>query len=59
MPTVDDQLAGLLDGSVDIMTELPGTYTLKVAEFPETQVVKKEALYAVGGSFQHGHPSFQ
>lgn len=58
MPTVDDQLAGLLDGSVDIMTELPGTYTLKVAEFPETQVVKKEALYAVGGHFNTDIPPF-
>jgi peptide/nickel transport system substrate-binding protein len=58
LSSVDDQLAGLLDGSVDIMTELPGTYTLKVAENPETQVVKKEALYAVGGHFNTDIPPF-
>ncbi len=56
--SVDDQLAGLLKGSVDIMTELPGTYTLRVAENPKTQVVKKEALYAVGGHFNTGIPPF-
>lgn len=58
LPNVDDQLAGLLNGSVDIMTELPGTYTLKVAENPQTQVVKKEALYAVGGHFNTDIPPF-
>lgn len=58
LSSVDDQLAGLLDGSVDIMTELPGTYTLKVAQNPETQVVKKEALYAVGGHFNTDIPPF-
>lgn len=58
LPNVDAQLAGLLDGSVDIMTELPGTYTLKVAENPKTQVVKKEALYAVGGHFNTDIPPF-
>jgi peptide/nickel transport system substrate-binding protein len=58
LPTVDEQLAGLLDGSVDIMTELPGTYTLKVAQDPDTRVVKKEALYAIGGHFNTDIPPF-
>jgi peptide/nickel transport system substrate-binding protein len=58
LPNVDDQLAGLLKGSVDLMTELPGTYTLKVAEAPNALVVKKEALYAVGGHFNTALPPF-
>lgn len=58
LPNVDDQLAGLFESTVDIMTELPGTYTLKVAENPLTQVVKKEALYAVGGHFNTDIPPF-
>jgi peptide/nickel transport system substrate-binding protein len=58
LPTVDEQLAGLLDGSVDIMTELPGTYTLKVAQNSQTHVVKKEALYAIGGHFNTDIPPF-
>ncbi|MBL8023640.1 MAG: ABC transporter substrate-binding protein [Elusimicrobia bacterium] len=58
LPNVDEQLEGLLDGHVDLMTELPGTYTLKVAEAPNAHIVKKEALYAVGGHFNTAIPPF-
>lgn len=46
----DRQVAGLLNGDVDIVTELPGTDTLRVTRAAGTKVVKKETFYTVGSS---------
>lgn len=47
---VERQVAGLLDGTIDIVTELPGTDTLKVMRSGVAHVIKKESFYTVGGS---------
>jgi peptide/nickel transport system substrate-binding protein len=44
------QVAGLLHGDVDIVTELPGTETLKVMQSQAAKIVKKESFYTVGAS---------
>ncbi|MBI5595423.1 MAG: ABC transporter substrate-binding protein [Elusimicrobia bacterium] len=49
LPT-ERQVSGLLDGSVDVVTELPGTKTLAVMESGVAHVVKKESFYTVGSS---------
>jgi peptide/nickel transport system substrate-binding protein len=48
---VERQLEMLLDGRLDIVTELPGTATLRVSRHPETQVVKKATFYTVCATF--------
>lgn len=47
---VERQVEGLLRGDVDIVTELPGTATLKVMRSGAARIVKKESFYTVGGS---------
>jgi peptide/nickel transport system substrate-binding protein len=47
---VDKQVRGLLDGDVDVVTELPGTATLAVMKSGSAAVVKKESLYTAGSS---------
>ncbi len=49
LPTAE-QVAGLLRGDVDVVTELPGTDTLKVMQSEGARVVKKESFYTVGAS---------
>lgn len=46
----DRQVDALLAGDVDLVTELPGTETLKVLHGGAARIVKKETLYTVGGS---------
>ena len=58
LPTAEDQTRELLKGNVDLMTELPGTYTLRVQENAKTRVIKREALYTVGGHFNTSLPPF-
>ncbi|MBI4061627.1 MAG: ABC transporter substrate-binding protein [Elusimicrobia bacterium] len=47
---VDKQVSGLLDGTIDVVTELPGTATLKVVKSGIADVVKKESFYTIGSS---------
>lgn len=47
---VDKQVAGLLAGEVDVVTELPGTDTTRVMRGGKATVVKKESFYTVGAS---------
>ena len=49
LPT-ERQTQGLLDGSVDIVTELPGTDTMKVMKSGVAKIVKKESFYTIGSS---------
>lgn len=44
------QVAGLLNGKIDIVTELPGTSTLEVMRSGVADVVKKESYYTAGAS---------
>lgn len=44
------QIEMLLDGKLDVVTELPGTATLKVAKSRIAHVVKKEAYYTAASS---------
>lgn len=44
------QVRGLLEGEVDIVTELPGTETLRVMKSGVARIVKKETFYTVGAS---------
>lgn len=45
-----EQVASLLRGDVDIVTELPGTDTLKVMQSRIAKIIKKESFYTVGSS---------
>lgn len=51
---IDLQLESLLRGEVDLITELPGTMTLRVMENKGTRVVKKESFSTVVGHFNTG-----
>ncbi|MBI3553340.1 MAG: ABC transporter substrate-binding protein [Elusimicrobia bacterium] len=44
------QAAALLRGDVDIVTELPGTFTLQVMKGRVARIIKKRSFYTVGGS---------
>lgn len=44
------QVEGLLKGDVDVVTELPGTDTLRVMRSSRARVEKKETFYTIGGS---------
>ncbi|OGR56467.1 MAG: hypothetical protein A2X36_11135, partial [Elusimicrobia bacterium GWA2_69_24] len=46
----DGQVEALLKGDVDVVTELPGTYTLQVMKSRVARIVKKQSFYTVGGS---------
>lgn len=46
----EEQVRALLDGEVDIVTELPGTETLRVMKSGVARIVKKETFYTVGSS---------
>jgi peptide/nickel transport system substrate-binding protein len=46
----DRQVDELLKGNVDIVTELPGTATLRVMKSGTARVIKKEGFYTVAGS---------
>ncbi len=46
----EKQVEELLKGNVDIVTELPGTATLRVMKSGRARVVKKEGFYTVAGS---------
>lgn len=45
-----EQVDALLKGEVDIVTELPGTDTLRVMKSGDAHIVKKESFYTVAGS---------
>ena len=47
----DRQLNELLEGRVDILTELPGTATLAVARSRSARVIKKQTFYTLAGTF--------
>ena len=51
-----DQMAALLQGKVDLITEMPGTYTQQAKAHPGTDVLKQETLYAVVGAFNTSRP---
>ncbi|MDD5657343.1 MAG: ABC transporter substrate-binding protein [Elusimicrobia bacterium] len=53
---VKKQLQSLLDGKLDVMTELPGTATLKVTVNPRTKVLKKATFYTVSANFNTTRP---
>lgn len=46
----DKQVDGLLKGDVDVVTELPGTDTLRVMKSGVAAVVKKQTFYTAGAS---------
>ncbi|MBI4676734.1 MAG: ABC transporter substrate-binding protein [Elusimicrobia bacterium] len=48
--SVEEQVEALLKGEVDIVTELPGTETLKVMKSGTAGIVKKESFYTVASS---------
>lgn len=48
---VEGQVDGLLDGEVDIVTELPGTQTLRVMRSRHAMIVKKESFYTPASSW--------
>ncbi|HBL18347.1 MAG TPA: hypothetical protein DD417_16735, partial [Elusimicrobia bacterium] len=48
---VEKQVGGLLNGAVDIVTELPGTDTLRVMKSGVARIVKKESFYTMGSSW--------
>jgi peptide/nickel transport system substrate-binding protein len=50
----EKQIDTLLGGGLDILTELPGTFTLKVAESPLTKIVKKYTYNTVATSLNTG-----
>lgn len=45
-----EQVDKLLSGEVDIVTELPGTDTLRVMKSGTAKIVKKESFYTMGSS---------
>lgn len=45
-----EQVSALLDGRVDVVTELPGTDTLRVVRSGIAGIVKKETFYTLGSS---------
>lgn len=47
----EEQMEALLRGDVDLVTEMPGTYTLRAMENSKTTVVKKDTFYTVVGHF--------
>ncbi|MGQ0644511.1 MAG: ABC transporter substrate-binding protein, partial [Elusimicrobiota bacterium] len=48
------QVELLLAGQLDMVTELPGTFTLAVASNPRTKIIKKKSFYTVAGNFNTG-----
>jgi peptide/nickel transport system substrate-binding protein len=46
----EEQVAALLKGQIDIVTEVPGTYTFDVVKSRVARVMKKLSFYTVGGS---------
>ena len=44
-------MEALLRGDVELVTEMPGTYTLRAMENSKTTVVKKDTFYTVVGHF--------
>lgn len=48
---VDEQLPALLDGRIDMITDLSGLDTIKVVQNPATRVVKARNFYAIVASF--------
>ncbi|NNN04748.1 MAG: hypothetical protein HKL90_02490 [Elusimicrobia bacterium] len=52
---VGDQVRALMAGSIDVLTNLPGTKTLEVQHSRNTYVVKRETFYTVAGNFNTTH----
>jgi peptide/nickel transport system substrate-binding protein len=50
----EKQVSLLLLGDLDMVTDLPGTFTYKVASSHKTKVIKKETYYLVTGHFNTG-----
>lgn len=50
LPT-EEQIPALFKGDVHIVTEIPGTATLKITENSRTKIQKRETLYTVIGHF--------
>lgn len=48
------QVEALLSGSVDILTNVPGTRTLEVQRNPGTAILKGPVLYTIGANFNVG-----
>jgi peptide/nickel transport system substrate-binding protein len=46
-----EQMGNLIDKKVDIVTELPGTMTLRLMETGKAKIVKKQTLYIMIGVF--------
>lgn len=55
---VEEQLKALLDGRVDMITDLSGLDTLKVASHPGTRVLKAKNFYAVSLLFNTAKAPF-
>lgn len=51
-----DQVEALLNGTVDVVTNLPGTRTLEVQRSPNARVLKKPELYTMAGNFNTSRP---
>ena len=47
----EEQVDALLDGHIDILTNVPGTRTLEVKSNPSTSILKKPSLYTMAGNF--------
>ena len=47
---VEQQVDKLLNGQLDIVTELPGTDTLRVTKSGSSKIIKKESFYTVASS---------
>jgi peptide/nickel transport system substrate-binding protein len=45
------QVEALMQGKIDLLTEMPGTWTLKAKENPKTDVLKRASFYTVVGLF--------
>src|ERR1051326_5839608 len=48
---LENQVNEFLDGTLDILTNLPGTRTLEVERNPNTHVIKKPSFFTVAASF--------
>jgi peptide/nickel transport system substrate-binding protein len=55
----EDQVQRLLDGRLDVVTELPGTETLKVMRSGAASVIKKASFYTAASSLATTHGPFK
>lgn len=50
----EKQVDALLSGEIDLITDLPGTFTYAVASNQNTKVIKRKTFYTVTGNFNTG-----